>query len=205
MGFIMDEDELRRKKREYLDKIKDKIDSVNIADRLAKRLIELERFFKEQGLLTDDIRKALVSIRAKIGSPEFIGAKGRAELEKKTVEIEIISVLKEKGGIVSVDDLKKELKRRGWLFSDYSIERIILNLVNKKVIKVKRGFIAEKNFRDTPIGKKVLSKLSELKRTNIDELSKLTNVDKKALRSIIEELNEIGVVSLDENDIYLIS
>jgi len=192
------------KKREFLKKIKEK----NLGDtspKIIEFLNEMEKELEKGGLLTEDVRKMIVSMRARIGLPEYIGAQGDASKAKDFLKIDIIEILKTSGKIIKIEELKRQLAKKGWQFGAFSLENFLFKMVKKGEILVKRGYVWIGSLRDTIIGKKFIEYIKEHEVVKSDQLCNQLGLDHKICEILINELAEAGLITYDGEKVYLIS
>ncbi|MGQ4892035.1 MAG: MarR family transcriptional regulator [Candidatus Njordarchaeia archaeon] len=201
------DDPLEKKKREFIKKLREGSiggQQSSVAGGLLERLIDMEKRFKDEGLLTEDIKKVIASIRARLGAPEYIGVEGKAKLEKKIVELDIIDILAKRGDVIKVVDLRRALAKLGWVLSEYSIEKAVANLSKKGLVVVKKGYVARGKFSDSKTGKQILNYLIEKKKAKIDEIVKELGIERGLVHVILNELEENGMIVREKDVVFAV-
>ncbi len=194
--------DLEKRKKEFIERLTSSQETVR-QKKLVDLIVDIEKEFKKEGLLTEDIRNILVSIRARLGVPEFIGVKG-SEKEERVLEVDIINILNKNGGLISIKELLKNLIKSGWAVSEYALEKTLSNLAKKNIIRVQRGIVSVGDILKTPLGLKAINYLLEKKKANIDELIKVLEVDNKVLNPLIEEMERKGIIVRRGEELYLV-
>ena len=192
------------KKKEFLKKIKEN-ELRDKSPKIIDFLQEMEKELEKGGLLTDDVRKMIVSMRARIGLPEYIGAQRDASKAKDFLKVDVIDIIKANGKIIKVDELKRHLAKRGWEFGSLSIEEFLFKMAKKGEIFVKRGYVWVGNLRDTIIGKNFIKYVKEREVMELDELCSKLKLDRKICEMLINEMAETGLITSDGKKIYLVS
>ncbi len=194
--------DLEKRKKEFIKKLTSDQETVR-QKKLVDLIVDIEKEFKKEGLLTEDIRNILVSIRTRLGLPEFIGVRG-SEKEERVLEVDIINILNRSGGLMSTRDLLKNLIKSGWAVSEYALEKTLANLAKKRIINVRRGIVSVGDVLKTPLGLKAINYLLEKKKVNIKELISVLGADNKVIEPLIGEMEREGIIVRKGNEIYLV-
>lgn len=194
-------DDKHRKKKEFLEKLR-KLEDETRTEGLVRYLQNLEKELEREGLLTGDIQRILVSTRARLGLPEFVGTVGEAGKSRDALKLDVISTLKEKGGIVRIDDLKKILAKKGWEFGSLSLERFLFSMAKKGEIMVKKGYVWQGDLEDTYLGRAFLEYIRKEKELDIKAVCGKLELDIELCKLMVEAFKSKGLIVYDGKKVY---
>ena len=178
-------------KREWKHKIHRELMRNEMRERnlIVKKLDSLEEILREKGLDTPKIRRLLEHTRRRFG----ISSANFDEIENQ-----ILKILNDNEGILSIKDLWRNLLKKGVEIDLHTLERILVNLSQKKIIYINQGVISNVRPADTALGRKILQIIRETGKISVQKLAKKMKISDAIMTTVLNDLAINGLIVIDE-------